>query len=119
MLGPDSYVRVEFMSMYAEDALLSDERLRSQRLLAIPRDVLENEDFCESVIDNESYMEASELCCDGDMSSKREQSNSKVVGDDVEDCAVDSGEGRILHDELMETLSIWDVNVWKFILESI
>jgi hypothetical protein len=60
MFGPDSYVRVELMSMYAEEALLSDERLRSQRLLAIPRDVVENEDFCESDIDKESYMEASD-----------------------------------------------------------
>lgn len=53
------------------------------------------------------------------MSSNREQSNSKVVGDEVEECDVDSGECRIVQDELMETLSIWDVSVWKFILESI
>jgi hypothetical protein len=53
------------------------------------------------------------------MSSNREQSNSKVVGDEVEECDVDSGECRIVQDELMETLSIWDVSVWKFILDSI
>lgn len=93
------------MSMYAEDALLNAERLRSQRLLAIPREFVESEDFCESVIDNESYIEASEWEYDGDMSSKWEQSNSKVGGD--EDCA--SGVCRI---------EIWVMGAWKFILAS-
>lgn len=59
--GSDVYVRrAELMSMYTEDALLNAERLRSQRLLVIPREFAESEDLCESVIDNESYIEASE-----------------------------------------------------------
>ena len=47
MFGPVPQIvgasRIELLSMYAEDALLSEERLRSHRLLEIPRMLLEYE----------------------------------------------------------------------------
>ena len=48
MFGPVPQIvgasRIELLSMYAEDALLSDDRLRSHRLLEIPRELVEKED---------------------------------------------------------------------------
>ncbi len=61
--------------MYVEEALLSDERLRSHRLLEIPLELVENEECCASEIDVVSYMEEASAGDDNTL-SKREQSNS-------------------------------------------
>ncbi len=119
MFGPVPQVvgvsRIELLSMYAEDTLLSEERLRSHRLLEIPRMLLEYEDSWESVIDKASYIDASEWW-DGDKSSKREQSNSNVVGDE-EDCGSGGDDDEIQHREDVKEVGVSEFGVRKFILQ--
>ena len=103
------------LSMYAEDALLSEERLRSHRLLEIPRELVEKEDSWESVIDRASYIDSSEWC-DGDNSSKREQSNSNVVGDE-EDCGSGGDDDEIQHREEVAEVGVCELGARKFILQ--